>query len=346
MMIGQSPREVKGDQVAKQPTIPIDNYWVGVEMFMKSPDRVWTEKHYYSIPGSGPSITNTDTLALAQAVLPGGLTQLRYNCLAAGCTMPEVRVSQENIYKDSRVSTVPSTYQPSTLAPPAAEFVGNNSLDVRLVASSINFAKTYLGGIPVGTVLGGNYVSGGNTAWDTAFQSYIQALTNDKPVSGSTGYWGLLGLIKDAGTCPRVPIYSITYGGPTTRLLTVVTSSPHKVPNPPVVNVTIPTQCIVRVAYVTGSNANMPVNQLFPVLTSDANMTLTLDASAFFPLTPAFTLYGGGYLQNMVKTFYPYAGRWAGPTAGTRRRGGRTLAKKGRKKKPVNSWPYTGSFPS
>jgi hypothetical protein len=318
--------------MGQQPLIPVDNIYTGVKMTMKGANRVWTEKHYFAAPGTGGFAAVPDLDAVNAAILPGGLTNARWNMLPVGCQMTQVEASQEIVYRDSRVSFVPSNYGIASNAAIGPEFQGNNSLDVRLVATSQSYAKTYLGGVPLNVVSNGVYIQGANTVFYSFLLYYMQILTNLIPVSGQVGKWGLLSLSHVDTVAPRVSINQVRYSPGPPQVLTVITNKEHKVP----VNVTVgpagyPQNAVVRLAFVPGASQARPYNQLYQVLTSDGAQTLTLDASNWPITTGVFTVLSSGYAQNMVKTFLPYA-RFAGPVAGTRRRGGRTGAKKGRKK--------------
>ena len=82
--------------MAKQPAIPIDGNPIRLTMFLKGPERTISESHWLD-----PTQKTTLKDGLKQATT---LATLRANTLVNGWKMTEVRVSKENIQKDSSVN--------------------------------------------------------------------------------------------------------------------------------------------------------------------------------------------------------------------------------------------------
>jgi hypothetical protein len=303
---------------AKQPTIPIDQSYTRVTMFLKSPDKSWTEVHWYASGSNTTWVGVPDLDTITAAVANNGLTQLRYAALATGSMMTEVRASQELIYKDSEVSDKPLNYPVYPPTSPANENVGNDCLAIRIESTDTARKTLYLGGVPDAVINNGVYIANSPSFFVGALQLYLNYLCNVGALTGTTNKWGFLTLNKDAAH-PRVQIQSIvlTVGAP--DVLTVTTVQNHLIPETITVNgILYPS--VVRLSYAPNSNSAQPLNQLYTVGSVASPNQVRLLAPNWPPAATFVQQGRGGYLQNMVKTFRPYVTSTV-PVAGTRSRG-------------------------
>jgi hypothetical protein len=302
-------------------------------MFMKSFNKSWTETHWYYGAGSGVGGLIDDFTAVGDAVLPNGLTQQRWNILANGCALTEVRASQEVVYKDSEVSVKPLAYGTgSSVTNDTYENTGNDCLAVRMESTDQNRATIYLGGVPDYTINKEVFVNG-NAGWNTFFANYMNILTKNGVPGAAAAVWGFLSLNKNPVSFPRVQIASIVLDPGTPITLTVTTVQNHNVPSNNMVANTL-LNSVVRISYAANNTPNSPVNQLYTVANVPGSKQLTLLAPNW-PATTTFVSQGkSGFLQNMVKSFYPYQ-TFGVPVAGTRKRGVTANLPRGRFKRPA-----------
>jgi hypothetical protein len=182
-----------------------------------------------------------------------------------------------------------------------------------------NRCTIYLGGIWDKLINKGLYQPTAAPIWGTAFDAYMTILTKNQVPTALAANWGFLSLNKNNGAYPRVQIANITLDAGTPTTLTVTTVQNHNVPNPPVTNLT-GLNSVVRMSYVPNNSPQTPFNQLYQVFTWNSPTSLTL-AAPNWTNPGAFLSRGkGGYLQNMVKTFFPYT-TYGVPVARTRKRG-------------------------
>lgn len=323
--------------MAKQPTIPVLGKWIRMTMFMSGPKKSITESHWYN----SQSVTDMQSvLNLVVGTTAAAIAYARWWLLADPCTMDEVRVSQENVYKDSLVSTVPLTFgtriSASNLWPLNT---GNDCLEYRIEGTQQYRKSLFLGLIPDGVIQGGQYAINNPAAtkadipfyFDGKMQAYFNALAGTPPFTAAPQTtWGTLVISKDPTLSPRCNIVDVSYIAPTAgppataAVLTVDTMQPHLL----VVNPTTGANPVVRLSGLPAQTVGAPLNQLFQVASIPSATRVNLAVPTGFPADD-FVLGVGGKLQNQIRVFQPYTA-WYLRTASTRLRGGRTNLQRGR----------------
>jgi hypothetical protein len=287
------------------PAIPIVGNPVRMTFFMTTPSRTISESHWYATDGADPV-----------TVLNAGvnLAQYRVNLLASGASMVEVRVSIENIYRDSLVDSTVAFLTPAGIT---AENLGNDAIVIRAESTSLYRKVFYLGGIPDGVIVAGKYdpAAAGAGTFGKDVVSYLKALQGKQ---GTTqGSWGFLALDKSAA-CPRCNVTSINVTTAPT-VVTVTCKQAHNCSNGD----------LIRLSYVPNATAQLPWNQVWAVTVVNPT-TVTLNG---FPIQLVGYSQGiGGFLTKQQRILRPYTNLII-DSVNTRKRGARAFLPRGRSKK-------------
>src|SRR5580658_4458956 len=89
--------------MAKQPAVPIDGRYIRLTMFMSQGTTTITESHW--VASQDPTQMQTLLNNSVSTTPPYGIAYDRWYLLASFSQMTEIRCSQENVYKDSLVTT-------------------------------------------------------------------------------------------------------------------------------------------------------------------------------------------------------------------------------------------------